>query len=281
MLTKLRFRRLGPRFVPNLRAPLREALSVPPSAGAALIQLAATASAIAQAIWLEQLTGAAMTALQWALLQGATASLLALLFHAAAWWRVIHFLFAPALVLGVAAELPPQWCLAALLALAGVFWNSYRAQVPLYLSGKAAWREVARLLPSTGGVRVIDLGCGLGGLVAYLARMRPDARVDGVESAPLPFLASCVRAWISGREGGGGSASILWRDLWQVNLADYDVAHAYLSPVPMPLLWAKACREMRSGSLFLSHSFAVPGAEPLLVRPLPRRGCLYVYRIGG
>ena len=277
MPTKFRFRRLGPRFVPDLRS----ALNVPPAAGAALIQLAATASALAQAAWLDRLAAVEMTALPWSLLQGATASVLAMLFGCAPWWRVIHFLFAPALVLGLAAEFPPHWWLAGLILLAGVFWSTYRTQVPLYFSGKAAWREVTRLLPPAPGIRVIDLGCGVGGLVAHLSRMRPDATVDGVESAPLPWLASRLRMGHARWQGHAARGSVRWGDLWQVDLADYDVAHAFLSPVPMPLLWEKARVEMRPGALFVSHSFAVPGVEPLAVRPLPRRQRLYVYRIGG
>jgi hypothetical protein len=248
---------------------------LPPALSAALIQLVAALSAGAQAFWLSEAAGIAMTVLQLAALQGGIACMLAVLLKSDWWWRIMHLLFAPALVVGLASGLSPQLCFAALVVLVGVYWGSYRSQVPLYLSGPAAWREVARLLPPHPGARIIDLGSGLGGLTAYLGRLRPDARVDGVEAAPLPWLASQMRKRLRGWNG-----NLIWGDLWRVDLAGYDVAHAYLSPVPMPALWEKTCREMRVGSLLLSHSFAVPGVAPLLIRSLPGGKRLYIYRVG-
>jgi hypothetical protein len=39
----------------------------------------------------------------------------------------------------------------------------------------------------------------------------------------------------------------------------------------MPALWAKARREMRPGTRFISHSFDVPGATPHRVVPVEGR----------
>jgi hypothetical protein len=262
---------------PLLRIRLRrpEALR-PPAFAAALVQLLATLGACAQALWFVNFTGAGMTLMQVAAVQGCIACLLAMYFGSAPWWRVMHLLFAPALVLGLSLQVPPLFSLTLLLALVGVYWTSYRNQVPLYLSGEAAWREVALLLPVRPGARVIDLGSGLGGLVGFLEHNCPGATVDGVEAAPLPWLASRVRQKLQGWKG-----RLIWGDMWKVDLACYDVVHAYLSPVPMPGLWQKASREMRAGILLLSHSFAVPGVAPTLVRTLPNQGSIYVYRIGG
>jgi hypothetical protein len=253
----------------------RPDLKPPPALAAGLIQLAAVLATCAQALWLGRLVEVSLTPLQWALVEGAIACALATYFGCAKWWRVMHLVFAPALVLGLALRLPPQFSLVLLLLLVGVYWTSYRSQVPLYLSGESAWREVARLLPTTPGTRVIDLGSGLGGLVGYLSVNCPEAKIDGIEAAPLPLLASRIRRWLA-----GWRCRLSWGDLWQVNLAQYDVAHAYLSPVPMPRLWNKVCSEMRPGSLLISHSFPVPGVTPALVRNLPRGRRIYVYRIG-
>jgi len=247
-----------------------------PASRAALIQLFATLGSGALALWLSGAAGVAVSALQWAALQGCLACVLAVLLESAWWWRFIHLLFAPALILGLATRFPPLFCLAALLGLIGVYWTSFRSQVPLYLSGPVAWREVAGLVPAHAGARVIDLGCGLGGLVDFVGRLRPDCSVDGIEAAPLPYLASQIRKRLHAWRG-----NVLWGDLWRVDLSVYDVAHAYLSPVPMPALWQKACREMRPGSLLLSHSFAVPGVMPTQIRQLAGNVRIYVYRIGG
>jgi hypothetical protein len=241
-----------------------------PAYSAVLVQLLATASAVAQALWFAEFTGVSLSLWQWAALQGCIAWVLAAFLDAAWWWRVIHLLFAPALVLGLALDVPPLLCFATWLALIGVYWGSHRNQVPLYLSGAPAWQAVAALLPQHTGVKI-----GLGGLTAYLGHLRADSQADGVEAAPLPWLASRLRQFWRGWNG-----TLIFGDLWQVDLAQYDLVHAYLSPVPMPDLWSKAIAEMRSGSVLVSHSFAVPGVAPSQVVLLAGDKRLFVYRIG-
>ena len=100
--------------------------------------------------------------------------------------------------------------------------------------------------------RIIDLGCGLGSVVTAIKRARPDCECYGVELAWLPYLVSRWRAAASG-------CHVERRDLMAVDLSGYDVVYAFLSPAPMPALWAKARREMRPGSRFVSLAFDVPG----------------------
>jgi hypothetical protein len=49
----------------------------------------------------------------------------------------------------------------------------------------------------------------------------------------------------------------------------------------MPALWAKARREMRPGSLFVSLAFDVPGVEPEEIVPVSdqARHTLYVWKM--
>ena len=75
--------------------------------------------------------------------------------------------------------------------------------------------------------------------------------------APLPFLVAWARRFIH-----EGSFDIRWKNLWKADLSGYDLVYAYLSPAPMPRLWEKAIREMRSGSLLVSFQFGIPGLPP-------------------
>jgi hypothetical protein len=72
-------------------------------------------------------------------------------------------------------------------------------------------------------------------------------------------------------------------DFWQSSLADFDVVYAFLSPVPMPALWAKALREMRPGSYLISNSFEILRAKAeTVIKVRDRRDTrLYCYRIPG
>ena len=97
----------------------------------------------------------------------------------------------------------------------------------------------------------------------------------GSRASPLTFLA----AWLRTRPSRD-NCQVRWGNLWQEDLGAYDVVYAFLSPAPMPDLWAKAVREMKPGSLLVSNTFTVPGHEPARRIPLPGRkdACLLVWQ---
>jgi predicted O-methyltransferase YrrM len=90
--------------------------------------------------------------------------------------------------------------------------------------------------------------------VLELARRRPESRFEGIELAPLPWLASRLRARIA-----GATARFIRGDYEQLDFAQYDLVFAYLSPAAMDALWRKAQREMRPGSLLVSYEFPIAG----------------------
>ena len=243
---------------------------LPPAVTAALLQITAFALSLLGV----HLFGLQPSPLALALLCGLLAASLSYIAGLARWWLPIQLLFAPALVLMLALDIRPGFFLAAFLIMLAVYWSTFRTQVPLYLSSNKVWQVLETLLPSLacgGGAggegkpcfRFIDLGSGLGGALAHLARVRPDGYYCGVESAPLPFLWS----WLRIKLGGYRHCEVRWGSIWDdnlevCNLAQYDVVFAYLSPVPMERLWRKARTEMRPGSVFISSTFAVPEQTP-------------------
>jgi hypothetical protein len=206
------------------------------------------------ALWLVNLTGLDAGFGLLAMFQGLAAAWLGRRFALPAWWQWINLLFLPMVWLAAQVELGGGWYLTGLLILGLTSIGALTNRVPLYLSSQRAVSEVARRIPPGPGHRVIDLGCGLGGLLGGLARARPDVALDGIDAAPLPWLFSRLRLL--------GRAHIRFGSLWSVDLGQYDVVYAYLSPEPMARLWAKASAEMRRGSLFISNTFADPGMEP-------------------
>nr|WP_229443053.1 class I SAM-dependent methyltransferase [Massilia psychrophila] len=206
-----------------------------------------------------------------ALLQGGIAAALCWWRKLAPWWLAIELLFAPALLAGTGLHLPPWIFLAGFIMLLLVYWSTFRTQVPYFPSGKRAWDAVAELLPPGRPLYVIDIGSGLGGLVLDLARRRPESTFAGIELAPLPWLVSRLRAALV-----GNNVRFAHGDYEQLDLGDYDVVFAYLSPAAMDALWRKASAEMRPGSLLLSYEFGI-GAEPpdLAIMPTGRGPPLY------
>lgn len=198
------------------------------------------------------------TLLGLAFFAGILAVVIGRIMHLGTAWLVLCAIATPALVL-VPVYQPPVWIFPAIvLVLAGFYINGVREQVPLYLSNTITEREISSLFERAGGRTFIDLGCGLGGVVDAVAKSSKDARVIGVETAPLSFLISWLRIAVLGRK----NARIRFQSIWNTDVSDADAVYAFLSPAPMARLYEKLRTEMKPGALFISNSFAVPGGEP-------------------
>ena len=207
-----------------------------------------------------------------ALLQGVFAAVLTWRWRLASWWIAICLLFPLALYGADQLDLPPWLFLAVFLFMLVLYWSTFRTQVPYYPSGKTAWTAVAEQLPQGRAIKVIDIGSGLGGLVLDLAR-RPGVQATGIELAPLPWLASWLRARIA-----GSRARFIRGDYESLDFGAYDVVFAYLSPAAMTALWRKARREMQPGSMLMSYEFTVSEASPTVSLYLQDTGrTLYIW----
>ncbi len=245
------------RQLPSKRQALAKRISqLPVSVQALLIQLAVLPVTVLLVV-LTPLREAGVLSV--ALLQGILAAGLSARFRLPVWWLGIQVCFWPLLLIASASHGLQFASPFILLALVLLFGNLVRDRVPLFLSSVAVQDALAAWLLSLRPEpkRLIDIGCGTGGLIAGLQHRVPSAQIDGVESAMLPWLIARLRQiWC--RSGCG----VTLGSLWQVNLGRYDVVYAYLSPEPMARLWDKACQEMRPGSYLVSNSFPVPGVAP-------------------
>ena len=217
--------------------------------------------------------GTAPTYVTAAVVQGIVAAALTAWCRLARWWLAIGLLFPLALLGASQFAIPPWLFLVVFLFMLVLYWSTFRTQVPYYPSGKAAWDAVAEHLPQDCPVSFIDIGSGLGGLVLDLASRRADITAAGIELAPLPWLASWLRARLT-----NSRAVFLRGDYERLDFADYDAVFAYLSPAAMTALWRKAKNEMRSGAMLMSYEFAINESAPTLSVYLPNTGrTLYIW----
>ena len=214
---------------------------------------------------------------QMAVAQGGIAAVLSYAARQPIWWPLLHFGFSPLILLALRVNIPPWVYLAAFLVLVLFYWSSFRTRVPLYLSDHKAWQALMPFLPPTQAFRFIDLGSGFGGVPLYLAPRFPHGHFYGTEIAPAPWLISRLRVAFTRRR-----VTFLRRDYSHIDLADYDVVFAFLSPAVMPELWDQALTQMREGSLFVSLSFTVGSRQPDHVVTLAKgaRHTLYAWRMG-
>jgi hypothetical protein len=261
---------LGPTSNPRTDLPALPSGPIPPVLIALVAQLAAGA-----ALFALRLSGVLQApAPAMLILQGALAAALGACLRLPVWWIPLNFLFIPAAVAMHSRDLPPGLYFVGFILLTLLFWTTFRTRVPLYLSSRDVCEKLVALIPQTTGVRLLDLGCGFGGLLLRVAALRPDAKLEGVEIAPLPALV----AWL--RLRGSPQCRVRRADLWRSDLSQYDVVYAFLSPAPMAALWGKVQHEMRPGSLFISNGFAVPGVDADQVVVLNASGAsLYIWRL--
>jgi hypothetical protein len=207
-------------------------------------------------------------------LQGIIAAVITRWRGLALWWSLIQLLLPIALLTTHSLHFPPSIFLVAFVFLLGCYWTTFRTQVPFYPSNPLVWNAVSTLLPPDRSIKFIDIGSGLGGPVLNLAARRPDSTFVGIELAPLPWLVSRFMAVLI-----GSRASFIRGDYENQHFSHYDVVFAYLSPVAMMPLWAKARAEMRSGTLLLSYEFPVDDAPPQIAMVIELGGpLLYGWR---
>lgn len=215
-----------------------------------------------------------LSGLQLVLLQAVAATMLSLVMGMATWWRYIHFCFPLALYFCADLPIPDEFYLVSFLFTLALFWTTFRSQVPFFPSFPTVWKQVAELLPEAQSLKLIDIGSGLGDMPMYIAKVRPNSLVEGIEVAPLPWAISYFRSKMA-----RSRAAFKLGDYNALNFADYDVVFAYLSPAAMVDLWAKAKDEMRSGSILISLAFEVPGVQPsMMLKANENSPSLYVWR---
>lgn len=213
-------------------------------------------------------------------LQAIIACTMAYFLGMAIWWCWIHLVFPIVVWAMLMFDVPNEIYLAGFLVTLSIFWTSFRTQVPYYPSRLDVWQQMVRIAAQyqsghTAPLRIIDIGSGLGGLSLYLAKNYPDAHIEGIEIAPLPWLMSRIRALIT-----RSKARFKLGNYHALNFAAYDIVFAYLSPAAMTDLWEKSKKEMRTGTLLISLEFEVPDLAPTESNVQKGQGrSLYVYKI--
>lgn len=208
-------------------------------------------------------------------LQGVIAAGITRVLGLARWWLLIAFVFPLAMGSAMLLGNLPAWPFGiAFLILALVFSNTTRGRVPLYLTNAETASVLKDLMRDRKAQRMLDLGCGLGGVVRALDGEGRQAR--GIENAPAVYFAARLLQRISGK------GEIRRGDLWKADVSQEDLVYAFLSPAPMAALWQKLSKEMKPGSLFVSNSFPVPDVDPDEIWELSdsRKTRLFLYPIG-
>ncbi len=232
--------------------------------------------------------------------QGLIAAGLSLKLRSAMWWHLIHLCFVPMLLIANGLDINTNWYLGGFLVLLMLFWRTDTSRVPLYLSSKQTALKLAKIIPPHDASRnpprpfitespaansvdltlqastceFVDLGCGTGGLLLAISRLRPDCNFTGIEHAPIPWLVASLRCW------GQANCHVRYGNFWKLPLGQFQLVYAFLSPAVMLRLWTKVEEELNDGSWLVSNSFAVPEISETQVLTVNdrRKTQLYCYK---
>lgn len=141
-----------------------------------------------------------------------------------------------------------------------VYYSLVYGIAPTPTSSKVK-QKIFQHLPQGLDGHILELGSGWGSLAIPLALNYPNSKILAYEISPLPYLISKVTAQCL----CGDNLVILRQDFLQASFKDAMLIVCYLYPGAMSCLKDKFEQELQPGAYVISHTFAVPGWEPLLV----------------
>ncbi|MDD4616787.1 MAG: class I SAM-dependent methyltransferase [Alphaproteobacteria bacterium] len=182
------------------------------------------------------------------------------------WQSLIPLVFLSYLFLRVFYELVPN-----------------RNKVPLLTTPFIGRRKIVNILKkdamgaAKSFYKVVDLGSGRGELARNIAKAIPSAKVVGIEISRI----TSGQASLVQRIFGPHNLSYVRQDFFPYDCADVDAAVFYLNPSMARKAGEKLFRELKPGSLVISHTFPLEGSWPapkVIDYRSPFKEKMYIYK---
>lgn len=175
-----------------------------------------------------------------------------------------------------------SWCESIILgvALMGVLLivgYSLRTGISPMPSSSKVVSAMLSLIPAQQTGWIVDLGAGWGSLLIPVAKHCSQARVSGYELSPLPWLVARLRVfWFR-----DSRITVYRQDFFEAPLEQATVVLCYLYTGAMKRLSQTLIHQLRPGTLVISHTFVLPGWQPIQTQHVNDlyRTPIYVYRV--
>lgn len=177
---------------------------------------------------------------------------------------------------GGSADLHTGWLLPLAGAMVLLFAPALYSGVPYYPTHRKVYDALRNILPHDKPFEFVDIGCGDGRLLAYLAKHFPQGTFRGCELSPLAWLFATLRC-LPYRS----RVKISFADLWSFDVSHADFIYNFLAPPVMARLWMKLSAEAKPHALLISNAFAFPvDADREITFGEDRRSRLFLYGEG-
>jgi predicted O-methyltransferase YrrM len=139
-----------------------------------------------------------------------------------------------------------------------IVWNSWKYGITPTPTGYKVQCLILEICPLIPSGKIAELGSGWGILALALANHYPDQQVIGYEISPIPYVFSrCLKLFVH-----SPFLQLKRKNFFYVSLKEFDLIICYLYPGAMHQLKTKFEKELRPGTIIISHTFAVPGWTP-------------------
>ena len=139
------------------------------------------------------------------------------------------------------------------------------AGVPFVPTGRSMVRSMIDLARLSGSENVFDVGAGDGKILIATKRRHPAVTATGIELSPTVWLLGKFKILLSGQR-----ITFLRRNAFDCDLRNADTIFLYLWPDLMVALEDKFDRELKPGTVVISHAFRFPRRQPTEVIKLQR-----------
>lgn len=137
--------------------------------------------------------------------------------------------------------------------------------VPYVPTSRSIARDMVNVARLKGNERVFDLGAGNGRILIEAKRKYPGLTATGIELAPTVWLLGVITILLSRVK-----VRFLRGNALTTDVRNADVIFLYLSGGLLGKLEEKFDRELRPGTVVISHAFRFPRRQPVEVVKLNR-----------
>ncbi|MFZ2026204.1 MAG: hypothetical protein WAV30_02895 [Microgenomates group bacterium] len=158
---------------------------------------------------------------------------------------------------------------------AGLLFSAFKG-APYVPTARKEIEEVLKKANLKKGKRFVEFGSGDGRIVRQAVK-KYDVVGVGVEINPLLVWWS---RFLAGRDGTAHNVSFLKTNVFAYPLTDVDYLYVFLMPELLVKLMPKFEKEMKKGSLIISHGFKLVGFEKKLIATRPSSAfSTYYYQV--
>jgi hypothetical protein len=140
-------------------------------------------------------------------------------------------------------------------------WYSWRYGITPTPTSAKVKRQLLQILPLEIKGNFAELGSGWGTLAFALAHRFPSNQVYAYEISPIPYcISKMIAQFLPYR-----NLHIMRKDFFTISLKHVSLVICYLYPDAMNRLKIKFEEELAQDAYVLSHTFAIPGWNPISI----------------